>query len=38
MREIIKHESAKVKKILIIWDIVKLNKFNILEKEVEELG
>ena len=30
--------QQKLKKILIIWDIVKLSKFNILEKEVEELG
>lgn len=37
MREIIKHKSAKVKKILLIWNIVKLNKFNNFEKKLRKL-
>ena len=42
MWEIFKHKSVKVKRKLNnmgqVMDIVKLNKFNFLKKEVEELG
>ena len=42
MWEIFKHKSVKVKRKLDnmgqVMDIVKLNKFNFLQKEVEELG
>ena len=42
MWEIFKHKSVKVKRKLDnmgqVMDIVKLNKFNFLKKEVEELG
>ena len=42
MREIFKHKSVKVKRKLNnmgqVMDIVKLNKFNFLKKEVEEFG
>ena len=42
MWEIFKHKSVKVKRKLDnmgqVIDIVKLNKFNFLKKEVEELG
>ena len=42
MWEIFKHKSVKVKRKLNnmgqVMDIVKLNKFNFLKKEVEEFG
>ena len=42
MWEIFKHKSVKVKRKLDnmgqVMDIVKLNKFNFLKKEVEEFG
>ena len=42
MREVFKHKSVKIKRILDnmdqVMDVLKLNKFYFLKKEVEEFG
>ena len=42
MREVFKHKSVKIKRILDnmdqVMDVLKLNKFCFLKKEVEEFG